>query len=292
MLVSMTGFGSGSANADGINVSVEVRSVNNRFCEVAAKLPRSLQTRELEIKDIVRTKASRGKINVAISIEREGTETVPVKVDIEAAHAYAEMFNQLRNALGLKAELSLDTLLNFSNVLTVPEETEESGAEWTLVQKALEEALGGLQQMRQNEGRVITEDLKARVEILAKHLSDVERLATEKIPLERDRLKERVAEIIGDAQVDPMRLELEIVLLADKLDTTEECVRFKSHVQFFLEALLEKESSGRKLNFLLQEMNREANTIGAKCNDATIAHIVVGIKDELERIREQIQNIE
>ena len=292
MLVSMTGFGSGSANADGINVSVEIRSVNNRFCEVATKLPRSLQTRELEIKDIMRTKASRGKINVAISIEREGTETVPVKVDIEAAHAYAEMFNQLRNALGLKAELSLDTLLNFSNVLTVPEETEESGAEWTLVQKALEEALGGLQQMRQNEGRVITEDLKARVEILAKHLSDVERLATEKIPLERDRLKERVAEIIGDAQVDPMRLELEIVLLADKLDTTEECVRFKSHVQFFLEALQEKESSGRKLNFLLQEMNREANTIGAKCNDATIAHIVVGIKDELERIREQIQNIE
>lgn len=290
--MSMTGYGSGTANANGISATVEIRSVNNRFCEVSSRLPKSLQMREQEIKELVRTRANRGKINLTVSVEKATNQAPPIKVDIGLAKTYTKLLNDLRNEVGLTSEVSLETLLTFSDILTVPDETIEDGIEWAVVQQALEEALAQLHAMRKNEGTVISHDLRMRIDLITQHLIHIEQLSAQRVPQERERLRTRVAELVGNVKIDPMRLELEIALLADKLDITEECVRFRSHVDYCLHILEETESSGRKLNFLLQEMNREANTIGSKCNDAEIAHHVVAIKDELERIREQIQNIE
>lgn len=288
----MTGYGSGTATKDGISAFIEIRSVNNRFCEVTARLPKSLQTRELEIKELIRTRMNRGKINLSVSIEKDSAETLPVKVNIDMAKAYAKLLNDIRNEIGIKEEIRLDTLLNFSEVLTVPEATEQDAEEWELAQQALEEAIAQIQTMRRNEGLMITEDLNKRIDLLSEKILSIEELSSNRVQEEMLKLKSRIAELIGSEKIDQQRLELEIALLADKLDITEECVRFRSHVKFFLDILHEEESSGRKLNFLLQEMNREANTIGSKSNHAGIAQLVVGIKDELERIREQIQNIE
>ncbi len=288
----MTGYGSGTATKDGISAFIEIRSVNNRFCDVTARLPKSLQTRELEIKELIRTRMNRGKINLSVSIEKESAETLPVKVNIDMAKLYANLLNDIRNEIGIKEEIRLDTLLNFSEVLTVPEATEQDAEEWELAQEALEEAIAQIQTMRRNEGLMITEDLNKRIDLLTEKILSIEELSSNRVPEEMLKLKSRIAELIDSEKIDQQRLELEIALLADKLDITEECVRFRSHVKFFLEILNEEESSGRKLNFLLQEMNREANTIGSKSNHAGIAQLVVGIKDELERIREQIQNIE
>jgi uncharacterized protein (TIGR00255 family) len=164
--------------------------------------------------------------------------------------------------------------------------------EWTVAEKALSKALDELKLMRQKEGTELRKDLELRLQSLEGKIDSIETLSRERIPEQRTRLKERIQQLLTSGTVDENRLELEIALLADKLDVTEECVRFRSHNKFFLEALTSEESAGRKLNFLVQEMNREANTIGSKAADATIAQLIVEVKEELEKIREQLQNVE
>jgi uncharacterized protein (TIGR00255 family) len=259
---------------------------------VIARTPKSLQTREQEIKEIVRERLIRGKINVNISIEKETAGEIPVTFDLPLARSYAEMLNELRRAAGIEQELQLQTLLTFSDIIKVPESDATSEAEWRLAKEALDAAIVQIQTMRRNEGGMIDQDLRKRIDLLEGYLGKIEELSRDRRLIEKEKLQERIAALISSDKIDPQRLELEIALLADKLDITEECVRFRSHLHFFLATLGEEESGGRKLNFLLQEMNREANTIGSKSFDAEIAHIVVDMKDEIERIREQIQNIE
>jgi len=292
MVSSMTGYSSSEVSEHGITVKVEARSVNNRFCEVAARLPRSLMLRENDIKEIVKSKISRGKVNVSITVERENGGDLALKIDQSAVRAYCELLNKLRESAGIKDKITLNHLLQFSDIIQAEEAENTDDEEWAVVQKALNLALDELKKMRLNEGEQLCKDLKYRVGLLETKISDIERLSVERIPLERQRLRERIAQLIDDRRIDESRLELEIALLADKIDVTEECVRFRSHNKFFLEALENEEAAGRKLTFLIQEMNREINTIGAKANDATIARIVVEAKEELERIREQLQNIE
>ncbi len=288
----MTGYGSGTASNDSASVTAEIRSVNNRFYEFSVRLPKFLQSRELELKELVRTRVKRGKVNLAVTMDRTGHEASPVQINMDAARTYHALLMQLQQALGLTGEITLEMLLKFSDVFAVDELDKLSDVEWELVIQAVNDAVASMLDMKAKEGAELSADLAMRSEIMRKGIDAVERLATGRADLERARLVERLQNLISDDKIDPDRLELEIVMLADKMDITEELVRFRSHTKFFLENLESDESEGRKLSFLLQEMNREANTISSKSYDAEIAHIVVSIKEELERIREQIQNIE
>ena len=293
MIQSMTGYGRGECSKEGVSALVELRSVNSRFFELGSRLPRSLSLRENEIKEIVRAKVIRGKISLTATLQNDANGKLPLKVNVAAAKSYYRLLSQLRKSLKLKEKVSLEHVLRFSEVFEGGVDEEGVSAEWTAFVEALRLAVQELQIMRANEGQEISKDMIARVESIQQRLENIERSSKERIPEERTRLQERIAQLLGDKNVvDSQRLELEIALLADKLDVTEECVRFRSHNKFFLDALRNDEAAGRKLNFLIQEMNREANTIGSKSNDTEIAHHIVAIKEDLEKIREQLQNIE
>ncbi len=292
MVLSMTGFGRGEVTEQGVTGSVELRSVNSRFLEVVARLPRALALRENEVKDAVRQRMSRGKVNVQVTIERETDGTIPVRLNAQMARAYGTMLNQLRKTARIRETVKLEHLLQFSDIFEPVSVEAGDDLEWSVAQKALAVALDDLVTMRQNEGRELEKDFRLRIGSLERQLDKIQSLSTGQVPHERERLKTRIANMLSGTTVDESRLEMEIALLADRLDVTEECVRFRSHLKFFLEAAGAAEPAGRKLNFLVQEINREVNTIGSKSSATEIAHIVVGVKEELEKIREQLQNIE
>jgi uncharacterized protein (TIGR00255 family) len=289
----MTGFGRAEVNKNGITVSTEVRSVNSRYLDVTLRLPRNFSQREKEIKDIVRTFLNRGNLNIIVKIEHDSNDVVPLKVNKAAAKSYYKLLTEIRKSVKLREPVKLEHLLTFSDVLEPVDEAETDETEWELVQESVRQALENLNTMRAQEGRELADDLEKRIRWMDDTLNEVEKLSKDRIPEERKNLQERIAALVEDKFViDQNRLELEIALLVDKLDVTEECVRYRSHNKYFLEALNKNEAAGRKLNFLVQEMNREANTIGSKSSDATISHMIVGLKEELEKIREQLQNIE
>ena len=288
----MTGYGRGEAARKGITVAIELRSVNSRFLEVTARLPRSLSLRENEAKEIVRKKISRGKVNLLATVEREKNGQLPLAINASAARDYYKLLNQLRKAVKLKESVKLEHLLRFSDVLEQPVLDGPDEDEWEVTQQALNNALDDLANMRRNEGEELKKDFRSRVSSIERTLDQIEILSKEQIPTERARLRERIQKILENETIDEGRLEMELAMMADRLDVTEECVRFRSHNKFFFQALDDKEPAGRKLNFLVQEMNREANTIGSKSNASEIAHLVVSVKEELEKIREQLQNIE
>ncbi len=289
----MTGYGRAEVTRDGITAAVEVRSVNSRYLDVTTRTPRSLSHREKDLKDIVRAHLSRGSVNLTIRIERQANGATPLKVNATTARAYYRMLADLRKAVKLREQVRLEHLLNFSEIFEPVDEEGSDEKEWRVAEESVRAALKDLNAMRVKEGKELVTDLRTRITWMESVLTQVEQKSAARIPEERARLQERIAQMVSDpAILDQKRLELEIALLSDKLDVTEECVRYRSHNKFFLEALEKGEAAGRKLNFLVQEMNREANTIGSKTNDAEIAHIVVGLKEELEKIREQLQNIE
>lgn len=293
MISSMTGYGRGDVTESRMTITAEVRSVNSRFLEISLRLPQSLTLRENDIKEIVRKKFARGKISAAMSIEHQNLNEIPLKINASAAKSYYRILSNLKKTVKLKEKITLDHLLKFPEVLEVDELHPPTEKEWEVAQKALSIALTEADAMRRQEGRELKIDLLKRIQLINQYLDDIEQLGRSQLLKAPDRLKERLHEIITDRTIiDEKRLEFEIALLADKLDITEECVRFRSHNKYFLDALENDEAAGRKLTFLIQEINREANTIGAKTNSAEIAHKVVAIKEELEKIREQLQNIE
>ncbi|MCK9409064.1 MAG: YicC family protein [Bacteroidetes bacterium] len=292
MIESMTGFGSGEASAKGVTFTVELRSVNNRFLEISTRAPKVISQRENEIKEIVKSKIARGKISLSATKEDESEGELSISINKKRAKEIHSVLEQLRKTTKIKESVKLEHLLHFSEIFETKEVIEDE-TEWNVFRQALTKAIDGLKKMREKEGAELSRDSKERIQKINKSIDTVEQLSKKRIPEERKRLNEKIAQLVEDKGIiNTQRLELEIAILSEKLDVTEECVRFRSHNKFFLEALQSKESEGRKLNFLIQEMGREANTIGSKCNDVEIAHIVVGIKEELEKIREQLQNIE
>ena len=293
MISSMTGYGQGEATKKGITAVAEVRCVNNRFLEVSSRLPRTVTLHENDVKELVRAKFNRGKVNLTVTIEYENTNEIPLKINPAAAKAYYKLLESLRNAVKIKEKVTLDHLLKFSEVLQADELDEGDEEEWELVKKAVQKALDQTVIMRKKEGGELLKDMTKRIKGFEASLDAISKIAKKRIPEERESMRERINKLVEDKSIiDEKRLEFELTLLADKLDITEECVRFRSHNKFFLEALANEEAAGRKLNFLIQEMNREANTIGSKSNSTEIAHMVVEMKEELEKIREQLQNIE
>lgn len=293
MIISMTGFGRGEATGEGISAIVEVKSVNNRFLEVSPRMPRDYSGFEGELREVIRKELVRGKVNVNVTVIRSDGSGTGLAVDVERAAAYKELLNDIRKAAKIKEVVSLSHILAFRDELFNRESDEETQRrEWTVIVEAVREALRNLSEMRKKEGKELAQDMLNRVDAIDKKVNSIENHSREQVPQERKRLRERIARLFENEEIDEHRLEMEIVLLADKLDVTEECVRWRSHSKFFREAVRDKEAAGRRLNFLLQEMLREINTMGSKSNDTQIVRLVVEAKEELEKIREQVQNIE
>jgi len=292
MIISMTGYARGESHLGGYSAAVEVRSLNHRFLDIMLRLPKSLGNFEQQVKEIIRQKVGRGRLNVAITLT-DANDTEPgLHVDEELARSYKVMLENLQQKLGLKGEITIDHLLQFSDILNVENGTTLPDEAWQCVEQALRSTLDDLNVMREREGQEMANDMRRRIGTLQEKLSHIEARSRLRGPDEFSRLQKRLRAMIDSRELDASRLELELALLADRVDVTEECIRFRSHTTLFLEALAHPDSAGRKLNFLLQEMNREANTIGAKASDAEIAHLVIELKEDVERLREQIQNIE
>ncbi len=299
MLISMTGFGRGEATSatdkGGLTATAEVRSVNSRFLETSVRLPRTMSEREFEVRELVRKSLERGKININVTITRgETAATVPLEVNEPLAKGYFVLLDRLRTVTGMTAEITLRDLTGFSDIfLSDAANADAATSEWKLAQEAVSKSLEALHIMRKQEGSELEKDLRMRIANLDEKVATVEKLSTGTAEAEFAKLKQRVLELTQDINViSKDRLDMEIALIAERLDITEEIVRFRSHIKFFLEALAAPEPAGRKLNFLIQEMNREINTMGSKTNDPQVSHIVVGAKEEMEKIREQIQNVE
>lgn len=292
MLESMTGFGRGEHSQAGYTAIAEIRSVNNRYLEISYRLPQNLQHLEVTFKEQIQKYLERGKVNVTIQLEASGDDVSGLELDSAKVTAYKNLLHELAEQSGLSTTITLDQLIGFKDIFKTKELGENDIAFFTEISaKALGKALEEIKHMRVREGEILQKDLAERIRLIKEGFEKVQKLADGRIPESRDKLKERIAQLIEKEDVDSERLELEIVILADKMDISEEIVRMNSHLDYFLENLNEDKSTGRKLNFLLQEMHREANTIGSKANNAGIAHEVVSIKELLENIREQVQNI-
>lgn len=293
MIKSMTGYGHGEAIARGKKASAEIRSLNSRFLELTIRLPKELAHRESDVKDMIQDRLERGKINLSVNLDTDVVNRASLMINKEAAKYYYKLLNDLKKSVNLKEDITIDHLLKFSEIIQPEEKHFDEELDWQLCQKVINKALSNLIKMRENEGKELAKDLIKRINYIEKNILKIEKLSRRRIPIERKNLQAKVEKLIRDQdKIDRQRLELEIILLADKLDITEECIRIRSHKKYFIEAINSPESSGRKLNFLVQEINREVNTIGAKSNDATISRLTIEIKEELEKIREQIQNIE
>lgn len=291
MIISMTGFSKAEASTDSTTVSVEIKTVNGRGLDVNVRMPRSLSDKEFDIKNKVKKKVSRGTVNVYINVDNDES-TTDFHIDEKAASQVKDKLDKMRKSLKIRETVKLDHLNQYSSFFLQKEETSNPELEYNLASSALDNALNELVKMRKKEGSNISKDINKRVKKIHELIKVIEVEGIEKIPQERERLREKVAQLFDNDEIDEQRLQMEMVLMADKLDISEECVRMNSHIKLFFDTMKERKSNGRKMNFLLQEMLRETNTIGSKCNDASIAHKVVGVKEELERIREQVQNVE
>jgi len=291
---SMTGFGRGQAAESGYSFTVEVRTVNGRYTEVNVRLPRALAALESHVAERVQARVNRGSVSVIVSLD-SGNGQSPlgqqVAVDLALAESYKRAIEQMRDQLGLKDAVSLDMLARLNDVIVVRQTAVDEELAARLVDEGLRIALDELEAMRAREGEALAADFRARLASLAGLLAKVEARAPQRVEEYRQRLADRIANLLKADVVDEQRIALEVAVMADRSDVTEECVRFRSHLEQF-ERIMGEEMAGRKFNFLLQEMNREANTIGSKANDATLSHIVVEMKDEIERLREQVQNVE
>ena len=293
MIASMTGYGRGEVKKAGKEIFVEVRSLNNRFLDISVRLPKPLSGFEEDARNIVRKYLTRGRINLVVNVKEFTNDKDSFnKVNIELAKNYVKQLKGLKKELHLVGKIRLKHLLVFSDIFLPDVEEEVSEQTWTDIKQALIQALENLKQMRFSEGKQLSIDLIKRIKNLDKNIQEIEKLSNFRVDNELIKLRERIASLEVNEELHEGRLELEIAILASKLDVTEECIRFKSHNKLFLEILDSEGIVGRKLNFLLQEMTREANTIGAKACDAKISHLVINIKEEVEKLREQVQNIE
>ncbi len=292
MVSSMTGFGRADFQADDCRVSAELRSVNHRFLEVSPRIPRSLAALEPRVVDLVKGAITRGKVNVTLELEGQVSGAAGLSVDETVAERYLEIAEELKTRYNLDGSLDIQTFIGLPSVISREESDLTEETAWALIRPPLEEAVEALKSMRRREGAALARDLRDRVEAIA---SAVDRVA-ERVPLvveqAKTRLADRLAEISEDAEYNRFRLEAEMTFFADRADITEECVRLRSHCEQFAQFMDADEPAGRRLKFLLEEMHREVNTIGSKGQNPEISREVIFMKEEVEKIREQVLNIE
>lgn len=292
MLKSMTGFGRGEHTTPRAHYRVEVQAVNHRFVEVRARLPRRLARLEHQIQREVQHRFGRGRFEVHLSERLLVEPPRTIRVDRAAAREFVAAVRALQEELGLPGALSVEALAGLRDLVGFEEPEEEAGAVWEEIRPALEQAFADLEKMREKEGAALSAELRHRLGLLERGVAAILARAPGTVAAYRARLQERVAALAAGVPLDPGRLEQEVVLFADRADVTEEGARLGSHLAQFRDLLDAPGPQGRKLEFLLQEMHREVNTLGSKAADAAIAAEVVALKAELEKMREQLQNVE
>jgi uncharacterized protein (TIGR00255 family) len=291
MLLSMTGYGRGTAGNENISIEAEIKSINSRYLDIYFRLPSTLQSKEYELREIIKNKIKRGKVTSVIQIKSQLKEIgVPV-LSKDKLNALLKFLKDVKKSAKLTEKIKLEHLLQFKE-LYLPDDFEFGEEEFNLVKEALNTAIKDLQKMKKNEGSELAKDLIHRIKNIEENVTVIENESMKSVNEYYSVLKERIKTLIEDTTQYSDRLELELAVIAEKADITEECVRLKSHLKFFLQSIETEDEPGRKLNFICQEMNREANTISSKSLSTEITRNAVLIKEEIERIREQIQNIE
>ena len=292
MIKSMTGYGRLEITGQGRNILVEVKSVNHRFLEISLRMPQALFPLEMEFKKKIGEKVKRGRIEIFIRLEAQSANAPEAILNLEIARNYFAALQRLKDEFGLQEEIGLKTLVGFRDIFSQPAEAAINPDVLKQTATALEDALDMLVKMRQEEGASIYQDMQQRLDSIRGILETINARAPQVILEYQRRLTERIKELTAGYALDDSRLAQEAAILAEKSDITEEIVRMHSHIGQFVNLLQSVEAEGKKIDFLLQEMNREINTIGSKSNDAEIARQVIEAKSELSKLREQAQNIE
>ena len=293
MIVSMTGFGKAEGTFKKKKFSIEIRSVNNRFCEISMRYPKYLSSKDFELKEIVRKKISRGKITININSEEGNPDASEFNVDEIQIRDNYKLLTSIKKIIGSKEEINLGHILSFENILGSEQSAEVDKDEFKFICSLLNEAVDDLGKMKVKEGNSLNKDILERIKFIEKESERISKLSAGRAALERKRILTKVESLLKDKKIiDEKRLELEVILLSEKIDITEEIIRLKSHTKYFIEYAKSDELAGRRLNFLIQEINREINTIASKSLDADVSQKASVLKEELEKIREQLQNVE
>lgn len=292
MVSSMTGYGRGEAVKENISVVVELRSVNHRYFEFSSRVPRGYAFLEDKLKTFCQQRITRGKVDLFLTLDVSASDNVVIEINHSLASGYVNAIKELSETYEINDGLSAINLSRFPDLFTVKSQAIDEDTVWSVVEEATSVALDGFAAMRAKEGKKLYDDVKSRVETILEKVAFVEERSPETVKAYREKLETRIREMLADATVDEGRLLTETAIFADKVAVAEETVRLRSHIKQLMELLESDIAVGRKLDFIVQEMNREANTIGSKAQDIEIAHTVVDIKAEIEKIREQIQNIE
>lgn len=291
MILSMTGFGKGRAENKNLAVEAELKTVNSRYLDISLRLPSLLMSKDFEIKEFIKSKVKRGKIAASIQIKKNGLEEDTLVLDSDKLKSYLSLLKSIKKSAKITEKIKLEHLLANKDILVSADQS-VTDVEFKLVTDALGKALDEMLNMKKKEGEELSKDLKKRIKNIENKLADVENESQASVQEYFSKLKEKVKLLISNITDYSDRLELELAIIAEKAEITEECVRLRSHLKFFIDSLGNDDEPGRKLNFLCQEMNREANTISSKTVSTAITHNTVLIREEIEKIREQIQNIE
>ena len=292
MIRSMTGYGMAEVERSGQRLTAEIRSVNHRFCEVSVRAPKVALLFEDQIRQLIQDRFSRGKFNLTVSWAGAGGEGEVLKLNEAVADRYVSLMQQLRDRYKIEGEIDIATVAGLPDLFSWEHTAMSDEESWSLVREVVQKACVSMNLMKDREGAALARDLDARLVAIRVELDRVSVRAPLRPQEAKERMVSRIKPLLDDVEMDPIRIAQEVALLADRLDCTEECVRLAAHLDQFKHLIEGTEMAGRKLNFLLQEMNREANTIGSKANDVEIGHAVIVMKEEIERIREQVQNVE
>lgn len=294
MIRSMTGYGRSQAVVDTMNITVELKSVNHRYFEFNSRVPRNYGFLDEKLKSYIGSRVSRGKVECYISVENLEDDEIEILVNHSLAKSYLSALKDLAetNELNLRDDLAMSSLARYNDIFTVHKKEADEEKIWNAVKSVAETAVDKFISMRENEGEKLKNDVLSRADLILQKVSVIEERSPETVKEYNDKLLARINEFLSDVQVDEQRILTECAIFADKVAVAEETVRLRSHIDQLRQFLESDEAVGRKTDFLVQEMNREANTIGSKAQDVTIARNVIDIKAEIEKIREQIQNIE
>jgi uncharacterized protein (TIGR00255 family) len=289
---SMTGFGRGELEKDGRVWTAEVRCVNNRYLDLKMKLPRGYALLEEKIRKKVAEAYLRGRVDIFLSVSGDFSDLQEVKVNLPLAEGYKNALQFLSGQFGLEEVITSQMLAAYPDVLVREQKDDDLIAVWSIVEKVIDTALESCDTMRTQEGKILAADLMTRLNFFENTIDSIEKNIPELLEQRLKNLQERLEKLLANVQLDPTRLVQEVAVMADKTDVTEEIVRLRCHISQFKLFLGEESGIGRKLDFLIQEFLREVNTLASKINDAAVAHLTVDLKSELEKMREQVQNIE
>ncbi len=292
MIKSMTGYGRCSETNENMEITAEIKAVNHRYFDFSARVPRQFGFLDEKIKQYVHSRVNRGKVEVYITVKLLENEAIAVEVNQPLAKAYVDALAQIQKEYNFENNTQPIDIARFPEVLNVKKEEQDEDEIFAAVKSVLEKAVDAFVEMRMSEGEKLKNDVLSRCETILGYVDFIEEKSPESVKNYRNRLEQKMKELLGDKQVDEQRLLTETAVFADKIAVDEETVRLKSHISQLNDMMNSGEAIGRKLDFLIQEMNREANTIGSKCSEIEITKTVVEIKSEIEKIREQIQNIE